>query len=259
MKRENGSSDGPSSKFRRSDTSGSCLRVLIPSRAAGPIIGKGGETIKKLRIRLHIPDSRGPERAKDSDQRLFNGRDEDGQEQNVDPEKLIDLRILIHQSQVGSVIGKKGDRIKELKNDNNMHLIKIYQELAPCSTDRVVQLIGEPEGVASCVGGIMETLEASPIRGPRNDYDANYWDQGSAPYPSGSDRWSAPYYDAPPPPPPPGYVPSRGYDSRPPSTLRMQIMQSACSTAVPKSLCDHFGGLIRGRGDGATCAFLFVA
>uniref|UniRef100_A0A0X3NTI2 Heterogeneous nuclear ribonucleoprotein K n=1 Tax=Schistocephalus solidus TaxID=70667 RepID=A0A0X3NTI2_SCHSO len=198
-------------------------------------------------VRLHIPDSRGPERvfylegeissicgclkdlapqfmdvlsAKDSDQRLFNGRDEDGQEQNVDPEKLIDLRILIHQSQVGSVIGKKGDRIKELKNDNNMHLIKIYQELAPCSTDRVVQLIGEPEGVASCVGGIMETLEASPIRGPRNDYDANYWDQGSAPYPSGSDRWSAPYYDAPPPPPPPGYVPSRGYDSRPPSHFR---------------------------------------
>ncbi|KAL7056681.1 hypothetical protein AAHC03_020805 [Spirometra sp. Aus1] len=234
MKRENGSSDGPPSKFRRGDGSGSCLRVLIPSKAAGPIIGKGGETIKKLRsqysVRLHIPDSRGPERvfylegeissicgclkdlapqfldvlsAKESDQRLLSGRDEDGQEEHVDPEKLIDLRILIHQSQ-----------------DNNMHLIKIYQELAPCSTDRVVQLIGEPEGVANCVGGIMETLEASPIRGPRNDYDANYWDQGAAPYPSGPDRWSAPYYDAPPPPPPPGYMPPRGYDSRPPPHFR---------------------------------------
>jgi len=232
MKRDNGDmDDGPSNKYQRSDSASCCLRVLIPSRAAGPIIGKAGETIKKLRsehsVRLHIPDSRGPERifylegeipnicgclkdliprflevlnAKNAEPRLLNSReDEDSKE--IDPEKLLDIRILIHQSQVGSVIGKKGERIKELKMDHNMKIIKIYQELAPGSTDRVVQLIGEPEDACDCAKGIMETLETSPIRGPRNDYDANFSasDSSASAAPQRSSRtydaepYSAPY------------------------------------------------------------------
>ena len=42
------------------------LRLLILSRFAGAVIGKGGETIKRLRqehsINLNIPDSTAPER-----------------------------------------------------------------------------------------------------------------------------------------------------------------------------------------------------
>lgn len=53
MKRGNGfADDGPPSKYRRSDDPSKLLRVLIPSRAAGPIIGKGGETIKDLRAQV---------------------------------------------------------------------------------------------------------------------------------------------------------------------------------------------------------------
>lgn len=59
MKRDNGYrddsqdfDDGPSNKVRRNEDSNKFLRVLIPSRAAGPIIGKGGETIKKLRAQV---------------------------------------------------------------------------------------------------------------------------------------------------------------------------------------------------------------
>ncbi|VDK22603.1 unnamed protein product [Taenia asiatica] len=231
MKRGNGFvDDGPPSKFRRSDDPSKLLRVLIPSRAAGPIIGKGGETIKDLRaqysVRLHIPDSRGPERvfnmegdrpnicgclreltdvlmdvlsAKNADQRLLEGRKDD-EGNDLDPAKLLDLRILIHHSQVGSVIGKSGDKIKELREKHRMQIIKIYQEFAPRSTDRVLQLIGEPQNVFACVEDIMETLESAPPRGHRSDYDANNFDADSMP---AYDR-----YMGPPPPPPPPY----GYD-----------------------------------------------
>lgn len=96
--------------------------------------------------------------AKNADPKLLEGRkDDDGTD--LDPERLLDLRILIHQSQVGSVIGKSGDKVRELRERHRMHIIKIYQELAPCSTDRVLQLIGEPNNVYDCVENIMETLE----------------------------------------------------------------------------------------------------
>ena len=96
--------------------------------------------------------------AKNADQRLLEGRkDDDGRD--LDPSKLLDLRVLVHHSQVGSVIGKSGDKIKDLREKHRMQIIKIYQEFAPRSTDRVLQLIGEPENVFACIEDIMETLE----------------------------------------------------------------------------------------------------
>uniref|UniRef100_A0A5K3F9Q5 Heterogeneous nuclear ribonucleoprotein K n=1 Tax=Mesocestoides corti TaxID=53468 RepID=A0A5K3F9Q5_MESCO len=251
MKRDNGFPDeGPAPKFRRSDDPSKLLRVLIPSRAAGPIIGKGGETIKNLRaqysVRLHIPDSKGPERvfnmegdrqnicgclkeltevfmdvltAKNADPRLLEGRkDDDGND--LDPEKLVDLRILIHHSQVGSVIGKSGDKIKELREKHHMQIIKIYQEFAPRSTDRVLQLIGEPDNVYACVENIMETLESAPPRGYRNDYDANNFEpEPMAMYdrympPPPPYGYDGPYVGGPPPPPPYGMYDDRSYYDR---------------------------------------------
>ncbi|VUZ54340.1 unnamed protein product [Hymenolepis diminuta] len=242
MKRGNGyHDDGPPRKLLRNDDPSKLLRVLIPTRAAGPIIGKGGDTIKELRsqysVRLHIPDSRGPERvfnlegdranicgclrelqnvfldvlsAKNADPRLLEGRkDDDGKD--LDPSKLLDLRILVHRSQVGSVIGKSGDKVKELRERHRMQIIKIYQEFAPLSTDRVLQLIGEPENVFTCVEDIMETLEETPPKGPRSDYDANNYDADKLlPPPSAYDRYG------PPPPPMPPHHDYPPYEAPPP-------------------------------------------
>lgn len=53
MKRGNGyHDDGPPRKLLRNDDPSKLLRVLIPTRAAGPIIGKGGDTIKELRSQV---------------------------------------------------------------------------------------------------------------------------------------------------------------------------------------------------------------
>ncbi|VDD82745.1 unnamed protein product [Mesocestoides corti] len=213
MKRDNGFPDeGPAPKFRRSDDPSKLLRVLIPSRAAGPIIGKGGETIKNLRAQDVLT-------AKNADPRLLEGRkDDDGND--LDPEKLVDLRILIHHSQVGSVIGKSGDKIKELREKHHMQIIKIYQEFAPRSTDRVLQLIGEPDNVYACVENIMETLESAPPRGYRNDYDANNFEpEPMAMYdrympPPPPYGYDGPYVGGPPPPPPYGMYDDRSYYDR---------------------------------------------
>lgn len=56
MKRDtpSGMNDGPPAKFQRptTDLSRVSIRFLIPGRAAGIMIGKGGENIKKIRSQV---------------------------------------------------------------------------------------------------------------------------------------------------------------------------------------------------------------
>jgi heterogeneous nuclear ribonucleoprotein K len=66
----------------------------------------------------------------------------------------LDLRMMIHQSQAGCVIGKAGYKIKELREKTGAR-IKIFSNLAPQSTDRIIQIIGEP---AKCVDSIREII-----------------------------------------------------------------------------------------------------
>uniref|UniRef100_A0A5K3FHU1 KH domain-containing protein n=3 Tax=Mesocestoides corti TaxID=53468 RepID=A0A5K3FHU1_MESCO len=212
-------SEGPPKKMQRANLSNISVRFLIPARAAGLIIGKGGENIKKIRsqysVKLNIPDTRGTERvfaiegalsdicnvwreimpklkdvmsARLSDPKVIMGQgrlprrkrvqDGDGEKNEGDqPEeeeddKMIDLRLLVHQSIAGCIIGKGGDRIRELRQKHKMRVIKVYQMFAPGSTDRVVQLIAEPENAIQCMEAIVEVAEVTTIRGPTELYDA---------------------------------------------------------------------------------------
>ncbi|KAK3894423.1 hypothetical protein Pcinc_001819 [Petrolisthes cinctipes] len=100
------------------------LRLLIQSKAAGSVIGKGGQNISRLRSEnpasITVPDCPGPERV------LTIGGSEDvvlkvlnevlqclDEALQKGPES--DARILVHQSQAGCVIGKGGSKIKELR------------------------------------------------------------------------------------------------------------------------------------------------
>lgn len=49
----------------------------------------------------------------------------------------VDIRMLVHQSHAGAIIGKQGIKIKELRELTQAQ-IKVFQECAPQSTDRVV-------------------------------------------------------------------------------------------------------------------------
>lgn len=40
-----------------------------------------------------------------------------------------------------------------------MRVIKVYQKLAPMSTDRVVQMVAEAENAVSCLKSVIEAVE----------------------------------------------------------------------------------------------------
>ncbi|VDP91632.1 unnamed protein product [Echinostoma caproni] len=141
----------PPSKMRRGEGPKVELRFLISTKAAGVIIGKGGENIQKIR------------------EEMQNNRDEG-----------VDLRLLVHQSQAGCIIGRGGYKIKELREQSGLQTLKVYQMLCPNSTDRVIQLVGDVEKVIDCLQSIAELLEGAPPKGSRQNYDARDVDESIA-------------------------------------------------------------------------------
>ncbi|CAK9819143.1 Heterogeneous nuclear ribonucleoprotein K homolog, partial [Anthophora quadrimaculata] len=135
-------SGGPTSPHKRYRQGDDELRLLIPSKVAGSIIGKGGQNITKLRSQykasIIVPDCPGPERllyeSWSNCWSVFDSRvltissdlstvlqvlnevvpnlEENGSRHGSDE---IDVRMLVHQSQAGCIIGKGGLKIKELR------------------------------------------------------------------------------------------------------------------------------------------------
>ncbi|KFQ38334.1 Heterogeneous nuclear ribonucleoprotein K, partial [Mesitornis unicolor] len=175
------------------------LRILLQSKNAGAVIGKGGKNIKALRTdynaSVSVPDSSGPERilsisadtetigeilkkiiptleevcllvyASFLQYQHYKGSDFD-----------CELRLLIHQSLAGGIIGVKGAKIKELR-ENTQTTIKLFQECCPHSTDRVVLIGGKPDRVVECIKIILDLISESPIKGRAQPYDPNFYDE----------------------------------------------------------------------------------
>lgn len=176
--------------FKRSRNSDEMveLRILLQSKNAGAVIGKGGKNIKALRTdynaSVSVPDSSGPERILSisadietvgeilmkiiptlEEYQHYNGVDFD-----------CELRLLIHQSLAGSIIGVKGAKIKELR-ENTKTSIKLFQECCPQSTDRVVLVGGKMERVVECIKTMLELIADAPIKGRAQPYDPNFYDE----------------------------------------------------------------------------------
>uniref|UniRef100_A0A8D3DVK2 Heterogeneous nuclear ribonucleoprotein K n=1 Tax=Scophthalmus maximus TaxID=52904 RepID=A0A8D3DVK2_SCOMX len=164
------------------------LRILLQSKNAGAVIGKAGKNIKALRTdynaSVSVPDSSGPERILSisadietvgeillkiiptlEEYQQYNGMDFD-----------CELRLLIHQSLAGSIIGVKGAKIKELR-ENTKTSIKLFQECCPQSTDRVVLVGGKTERVVECIKTMLELIADAPIKGRAQPYDPNFYDE----------------------------------------------------------------------------------
>ncbi|XP_071260016.1 heterogeneous nuclear ribonucleoprotein K-like isoform X4 [Salvelinus alpinus] len=164
------------------------LRILLQSKNAGAVIGKGGKNIKSLRTDFNasvsVPDSSGPERILSigaeietvgdillkiiptlEEYQQYNGMDFD-----------CELRLLIHQSLAGSIIGVKGAKIKELR-ENTQTNIKLFQECCPQSTDRVVLVSGKSERVVECIKIMLDLIAEAPIKGRTQPYDPNFYDE----------------------------------------------------------------------------------
>jgi heterogeneous nuclear ribonucleoprotein K len=48
----------------------------------------------------------------------------------------FEVKLLIHSSMAGAIIGRGGEKIKELREQTSANL-KVFSEPAPMSTDRV--------------------------------------------------------------------------------------------------------------------------
>ncbi|XP_035435000.2 heterogeneous nuclear ribonucleoprotein K isoform X2 [Spodoptera frugiperda] len=187
MKRDGyGDEGGPMQKRQRNTDDE--VTFLIPSKVAGSIIGKGGANISKLRNQykasITVPDCPGPERvlsitAPDVDTILEIVKeilpclaDGGGVKNNVED---LDIRLLIHQSRAGCVIGKAGAKIKELREKTGARL-KIFSNPAPQSTERVVQLVGKPEAVAAGIKEVLDLIRQVPVKGAVQNYDPHNYD-----------------------------------------------------------------------------------
>ncbi|VDM61271.1 unnamed protein product [Angiostrongylus costaricensis] len=176
------------------------LRVLVSSKCAGAIIGKGGENIKRLRnqvyadvvfndlafnrvLTLVCPSSVIVRIVEDILPRI-----EDTQN---DRDKCT-IRLLVHQSHAGALIGRQGLKIKELRDRTNAR-IKVFQQCCPQSTDRIAMISGDDRNVIDAVEHIVDELKQIPIKGPVNPYTSFNYDPALAPdyggfspsYPSG--------------------------------------------------------------------------
>ncbi|XP_055611053.1 heterogeneous nuclear ribonucleoprotein K homolog [Uranotaenia lowii] len=192
MKRENDENNdidqhddndgGDQQQNKRQRTDEDEVRLLIPSKIAGAIIGKGGHNINKLRsefqAQVNVGDCTGPERV------LTIGADLETASRVVkDIMKQMDktgendyeLRILLHQSLAGCVIGRGGTKIKEVKDQLGCRL-KIFSNIAPQSTDRVAQVVGTEEQCLQALTEIHNLVKGTPIKGPVHNYDPHNYD-----------------------------------------------------------------------------------
>ncbi|XP_076847606.1 heterogeneous nuclear ribonucleoprotein K isoform X2 [Brachyhypopomus gauderio] len=164
------------------------LRVLLQSKNAGAVIGKAGKNIKALRTdynaTVSVPDSSGPERILSISAdiptvaeillKIIPTLEEYQHHKGVDFD--CELRLLIHQSLAGSIIGVKGAKIKELR-ESTQTTIKLFQECCPQSTDRVVLVGGKAERVVECIKTMLELIVEAPIKGRAQQYDPNFYDE----------------------------------------------------------------------------------
>lgn len=188
MKRySDGNMGGPQKRFRGGPDDME-IRLLIPSKVAGSIIGKGGKNISRLRsdykATVTVPDCPGPERIltvcsseaetalKVINEIVPNLEDSSGRGKGGDD---ADIRMLVHQSQAGCIIGKGGNKVKELREKTGAR-IKIYSNCCPQSTDRVVQITGRGNTCVDCIREIIDLLKSAPVKGIDNPYDPHNYD-----------------------------------------------------------------------------------
>lgn len=194
VKRENDGGDQWTGGEKKARGEGNLtLRFLVGSKHAGGIIGKGGETIKRLRsnyaAQVYVPDNPGTERVlsigaeKDSSIGVMKeclplmheppypvgapGGPPGGQ--HKDP-SMYEINFLVHSSQVGGIIGKQGARIKQIRDETSAQ-IKVYPECLPGCKERVVALGGDESQIVNALEQVLDTMVEQPIKGDVILYD----------------------------------------------------------------------------------------
>ncbi|XP_035376115.1 poly(rC)-binding protein 4 isoform X4 [Electrophorus electricus] len=163
------------------------LRLLMHGKEVGSIIGKKGETVKRIReessARVNISEGSCPERIititgptecvfraftmitikleEDLVALVANG--------TVTSKPPVTLRLVIPASQCGSLIGKGGSKIKEIRETTGAQ-VQVAGDLLPNSTERGVTISGSQEAIIQCVKLICTVILESPPKGATIPY-----------------------------------------------------------------------------------------
>ncbi|ESN92398.1 hypothetical protein HELRODRAFT_142823, partial [Helobdella robusta] len=81
----------------------------------------------------------------------------------------VGLRLILPAIQCGSIIGRNGTKIKEIREVSGAS-VQISGDLLPNSTERLVTVSGGVENVISAVKTLCEVVLECPIKGPVSQY-----------------------------------------------------------------------------------------
>ncbi|XP_030662106.1 poly(rC)-binding protein 3 isoform X22 [Nomascus leucogenys] len=159
------------------------IRLLMHGKEVGSIIGKKGETVKKMReesgARINISEGNCPERivtitgptdaifkafamiAYKFEEDIINSMSNSP----ATSKPPVTLRLVVPASQCGSLIGKGGSKIKEIRESPGAQ-VQVAGAMLPNSTERAVTISGTPDAIIQCVKQIcVVMLEAYTIQG----------------------------------------------------------------------------------------------
>ncbi|KAL5009868.1 hypothetical protein ScPMuIL_012173 [Solemya velum] len=159
------------------------VRMIMQGKEVGSIIGKKGDNIKKFRedsgAKINISDGSCPERivtitgSTDSIYKAFTmickKFEEDLQQTPTVPKPPVTLRLVVPASQCGSLIGKGGSKIKEIR-ENTGASIQVASEMLPNSTERAVTISGTADAITECIRNICNIMLESPPKGATIPY-----------------------------------------------------------------------------------------
>ncbi|MBN3271974.1 PCBP3 protein, partial [Polyodon spathula] len=163
------------------------IRLLMHGKEVGSIIGKVGETVKKMReesgARINISEGSCPERIvtvtgpTDAIFKAFSmialkfEEDINASMTNstVTSKPPVTLRLVVPGSQCGSLIGKGGSKIKEIRETTGAQ-VQVAGDMLPNSTERAVTISGTPDAIIQCVKQICVVILESPPKGATIPY-----------------------------------------------------------------------------------------
>ncbi|NXP72364.1 PCBP4 protein, partial [Ramphastos sulfuratus] len=164
------------------------LRMLMHGKVTQRVLGLStkGETVKRIReqssARITISEGCCPERITTitgSTDAVFRavsmiafkleedlGAGSDGPAAGRAP---VTLRLVIPASQCGSLIGKAGAKIREIRESTGAQ-VQVAGDLLPNSTERAVTVSGVPDTIIQCVRQICAVILESPPKGATIPY-----------------------------------------------------------------------------------------
>ncbi|XP_063808208.1 poly(rC)-binding protein 2 isoform X2 [Pseudophryne corroboree] len=158
------------------------IRLLMHGKALGSIIGKKGESVKKMReesgARINISEGNCPERIitlAGPTNAIFKAFSMiiDKLEEDISSSMTnstasskppVTLRLVVPASQCGSLIGKGGCKIKEIRESTGAQ-VQVAGDMLPNSTERAITIAGIPQSIIECVKQICVVMLESPPKG----------------------------------------------------------------------------------------------